>query len=164
MFYDNLKEVCEEKNISISKITVDAGGAVGSINGWKKGAYPNSKIVEQMCLRLNVSADRLLFGKKEDYISEETPNQSLLSPDKIRLLEMYDRLTDMEKGEILGELKQMLRAGSQAAAPEAASAEQPKIHIARSAARSWNNIPPKIEEGDFSDLLNAPDSTDDYSS
>lgn len=127
---------------------------------WKSGKSKSyRKYLIEISEFFNVSIDFLVYGKENLQI-----NQQPLSPDKIRLLEMYDRLTDMEKGEILGELKQMLRAGSQAAAPEAASEEQPKIHIARSAARSWNNIPPKIEEGDFSDLLNAPDSTDDYHS
>ena len=127
---------------------------------WKSGKSKSyRKYLIEISEFFNVSIDFLVYGKEKVQISQQP-----LSPDKIRLLEMYDRLTDMEKGEILGELKQMLRAGSQAAAPEAASEEQPKIHIARSAARSRNNIPPKIEEGDFSDLLNAPDSTDDYHS
>ena len=76
---------------------------------------------------------------------EKSPS---LPEDKVRLLEMYDMLTDMEKGEILGELKQMTK--------------KINIHTAEIAARSTNNEPPKVVIGDFSDILNAPDSTDDY--
>ena len=61
---------------------------------------------------------------------------------------MYDMLTDMEKGEILGELKQMKK--------------KIRIHTAEIAARSTNNEQTKMVTGDFSDILNAPDSTDDY--
>lgn len=139
MFYDNLKYICNEKGMKITPIVAECGGAKGSISNWKNGASPNSDIVAKLAVRLNVSTDTLIFGK------EKLPS---LPEDKVRLLEMYDMLTDMEKGEILGELKQMTKKNN--------------IHTAEIAARSTNNDPPKVVTGDFSDILNAPDSTDDY--
>ncbi|MCM1315544.1 MAG: hypothetical protein NC040_01600 [Muribaculaceae bacterium] len=74
------------------------------------------------------------------------------NPDKQRLVKMYDLLTDMEKGEILGELKAMVKN------------RKSDIHIqtVRVVARSIDNAPPRMVTGDFSDILNAPDATDEY--
>ena len=139
MFYDNLKSVCEKKGLKITPTVLKCGGSKGSLTAWKNGAMPNSDIVVNLSVFLNVPTDLLLMGE------EKSPS---LPEDKVRLLEMYDMLTDMEKGEILGELKQMIK--------------KINIHTAEIAARSTNNDPPKVVTGDFSDILNAPDSTDDY--
>lgn len=95
MFYDNLKAICDKHNIAISKVVLESGGKVGSINGWKKGAYPSSKIVEQISLRLNVSADYLLFGKEKSSPTD-------LTADEQELLTYYKSLTEREKGIVLG--------------------------------------------------------------
>lgn len=118
-------------NIDVNEKTVSA---------WKKNnSLPPADKLSNISDCLGVSLDFLLTGE------EKKPS---LSEDKVRLLEMYDMLTDMEKGEILGELKQMTK--------------KINIHTAEIAARSTNNDPPKVVTGDFSDILNAPDSTDDY--
>ncbi len=118
-------------NIDVNEKTVSA---------WKKNnSLPPADKLSNISDCLGVSLDFLLTGE------EKKPS---LSEDKVRLLEMYDMLTDMEKGEILGELKQMTK--------------KINIHTAEIAARSTNNEPPKVVIGDFSDILNAPDSTDDY--
>ena len=65
MFYDNLKSECDRQGLKLSPLVVECGGAVGSINGWKNGAYPNSEIVIKLALRLNVSSDYLLTGKEK---------------------------------------------------------------------------------------------------
>ena len=118
-------------NIDVNEKTVSA---------WKKNnSLPPADKLSNISDCLGVSLDFLLTGE------EKKPS---LSEDKVRLLELYDMLTDMEKGEILGELKQMTKKIS--------------IHTAEIAARSTNNNPPKVVTGDFSDILNAPYSTDDY--
>lgn len=118
-------------NIDVNEKTVSA---------WKKNnSLPPADKLSNISDCLGISLDFLLTGE------EKKPS---LSEDKVRLLEMYDMLTDMEKGEILGELKQMTK--------------KINIHTAEIAARSTNNDPPKVVTGDFSDILNAPDSTDDY--
>lgn len=118
-------------NIDVNEKTVSA---------WKKNnSLPPADKLSNISDCLGVSLDFLLTGE------EKKPS---LSEDKVSLLEMYDMLTDMEKGEILGELKQMTK--------------KINIHTAEIAARSTNNDPPKVVTGDFSDILNAPDSTDDY--
>lgn len=102
MFYDQLVKACEQNGVKVSPTVVECGGAIGSINGWKKGRAPSSDIVVKLALRLNVTTDFLLLDK------EKSPSADL-SEDRQRLLEMYDLLSDMERGEILGELKLMTR-------------------------------------------------------
>lgn len=138
-FYDNLKHICDEKGLKVTPTVLSCGGTKGVLSGWKKGVFPNSEIVMNLSVLLKVPTDTLLFGEKKSLS---------LSEDKVNLLEMYDMLTDMEKGEILGELKQMTK--------------KIRIHTAEIAARSTNNEQTKTVTGDFSDILNAPDSTDDY--
>ncbi len=72
MFYDNLKAECDRQNLKITSIVVECGGASGSINGWKKGAMPNSSIVLALAMRLNVSTDYLLMGKECSNVSHPT--------------------------------------------------------------------------------------------
>ena len=99
MFYDNLKTICDIKGLKITPIVLECGGAKGSITNWKKGASPNSDIVAKLSIRLNVPTDLLIFGTEKKSIEDN------LSEDEKRLLNMYSLLTDIEKGEILGELK-----------------------------------------------------------
>ena len=102
MFYDNLKLECDKQNLKITKIVAECGGAKGSISNWKKGASPNSDIVAKLAVRLNVSTDYLLFG---------TDNISLTENSGIEkdLIENFKKLSEYEKGYIMGEIKQMLQ-------------------------------------------------------
>ncbi|MDE5583117.1 MAG: helix-turn-helix domain-containing protein, partial [Ruminococcus sp.] len=81
------------KRIEINEKTVSA---------WKKNnSLPPVDKISKISDCLGVSIDYLLTGK-ENQTKE-------LSDDKQRLLKMYDLLTPMEKGEILGELKAMTK-------------------------------------------------------
>ena len=147
MFYDNLKQVCDEKGVKITPIVAECGGAKGSISNWKNGASPNSDIVAKLSVRLNVSTDTLIFGKDKEKIHENTPEQELL--------ENYRKLSDFEKGEVLGDIKR-----------RAANAEQvkkPNIRRVYQAARTYDHTPidPYVD-ADISELYSAPDSTDEY--
>ena len=63
-FYDNLKSLCDERGVSITKTVEICGGSTGSIGGWKAGKWPNSEIVFKIATRLDVSCDRLLLGEE----------------------------------------------------------------------------------------------------
>lgn len=99
MFYDNLKAICDEKGLKITPIVSECGGAKGSISNWKKGASPNSDIVAKLAVRLNVSTDFLIFGKKESSSTDK------LSDDEQELLTYYNGLQDIDKGRVLGTAK-----------------------------------------------------------
>ena len=51
-FYDNLKSLCDERGVSITKTVEICGGSTGSIGGWKAGKWPNSEIVFKIATRL----------------------------------------------------------------------------------------------------------------
>lgn len=75
MFYENLKRICDEKGVKITPIVAECGGAKGSISNWKKGASPNSDIVARLSVRLNVSADMLIFGREKYPLPELTEEE-----------------------------------------------------------------------------------------
>ena len=135
---DRIIQLIKQKGLSINAVEKQLGFGNGAIKRFATSSPSVDKIIA-LSNFLNVSVGYIITGE------EKSPS---LPEDKVRLLEMYDMLTDMEKGEILGELKQMTK--------------RINIHTAEIAARSKNNDPPKVVTGDFSDILNAPDSTDDY--
>lgn len=76
MFYDNLASACAQKNTKIATVVKECGGAIGSIDGWKKGAIPRSDIVVKIALRLNVTTDYLLLGRIcEQPMQFQTPKE-----------------------------------------------------------------------------------------
>lgn len=154
MFYDNLKQACDTNNVKITPIVAECGGAKGSISNWKKGAYPNSDIVAKLAVRLNVSTDFLIFGKEKSSPAEQ------LTADEQELLTYYRQLNDKSQGILLGRAEAM--AENQQNIDTNMSANKPYIAKTIVYSRSTNNMPSRAETGDLSDIINAPDSTDEY--
>ncbi|MGN0692245.1 MAG: helix-turn-helix transcriptional regulator [Oscillospiraceae bacterium] len=92
MFYDNLKSICDKKNIKITPLVAECGGAKGSISNWRKGASPNSDIVISLAVRLNVSTDELLLG---------SPNYKKTSDNHQEMLDLYEKMSDKGKRLVL---------------------------------------------------------------
>nr|DAE73484.1 MAG TPA: Putative transcription factor-turn-helix, DNA binding protein, TRANSCRIPTION.95A [Caudoviricetes sp.] len=136
--FNNLIDICDSKNISVTTLIDKFASSRSAMTAWKNGNI-NTDIIPKLAHELEIPLELLFFGIEK---------KASLSQDELNLLEMYEMLTDMEKGEILGELKQMTK--------------KAHIHTAEIAARSTNKEKPKTVTGDFSDILNAPDSTDDY--
>jgi transcriptional regulator with XRE-family HTH domain len=63
VFYDQLKQLCELNNTSISQILVDFKMSSSNVTNWKKGIAPNSKTLEKIATYFNISTDYLL-GKE----------------------------------------------------------------------------------------------------
>ena len=105
MFYDNLKTICDKKNLKITPLVLECGGTKGVIGGWKKGAVPNSDIVMKLSVRLNVPTDVLLFGKEKSSLTNQ------LTADEQELLDIYNSLSPKSQGrlreraEVLAELE-----------------------------------------------------------
>ena len=154
MFYDNLKAICDKNNIKITPLVLDCGGTKGVIGGCKKGATPNSDIVMMLSVRLNVPTDVLLFGKEKNSTSEQ------LTADEQELLTYYRQLNDKSQGILLGRAEAM--AENQQNIDTNMSANKPYIAKTIVYSRSTNNMPSRVETGDLSDIINAPDSTDEY--
>ena len=71
---------------------------------WKSGKSKSyKKYLIEIADFFNVSIDYLVYGKEINSIQDN------LSEDEKRLLNMYSLLTDIEKGEILGEMKNITK-------------------------------------------------------
>lgn len=88
VFYDNLKAECDRQGVKLSPLVVECGGALGSIGGWKNGAFPNSDIVIKLALRLGVSTDYLLGV--ENMAANKVINQSNTSSDNSTTDDLYN--------------------------------------------------------------------------
>lgn len=101
-FYDNLKSLCDERGVSITKTVELCGGSTGSIGGWKAGKWPNSEIVFKIATRLDVSCDRLLLGRE----TEKVPVPGI-SENGREMLALYEKLPEWEQVLLLGRLQEM---------------------------------------------------------
>ena len=144
---DRIKLQCELQGKSMSKMLSELELGVNAINQINEKKGIGSFVLSNIANYLNVSTDYLLG--RTDNPNPSTENNVTLSNDQNRLLQMYSLLSDMEKGEILGELKAM-------------TANKRPIQTIRAVARSVDNRPPRLITGDFSDILDAPDISDKY--
>lgn len=112
MFYDNLKAVCDSKNLKITPTIIKCGGAQGSISNWKKGSSPNSDIVARLAEYLNVSTDLLILGR-ETHASFPEEEQKIIdgyrnlnAENKIRISERIETLYELQTTENENEIVQ----------------------------------------------------------
>lgn len=88
MFYNNLKAICDKKGLKVTPTVLSCGGSKGSLTAWKNGASPNSDIVINLSVLLNVPTDLLLLGEERNIP---------LTDDEQKLIEHYNRLPPEEK-------------------------------------------------------------------
>lgn len=111
---------------------------------WKSGKSKSyRKYLIEIAEFFNVSIDYLVYGREKNSSTDK------LSDDEQELLNMYKNMTDINKARLLERGQALIE-------------QQPQIRTAYVAARSFNNEPPSVVTGDFSDVLNAPDATDEY--
>lgn len=79
MFYDRLKQICAEKNTTVTKMLREVGLSSANTGYWKKGQLPKGDAILKISEYLGVSADMLLTGSP----------LSGLDADEARLLELY---------------------------------------------------------------------------
>ena len=67
MFYDTLKKLCEEKNISPSKAATECGISRSTVTWWKQHkTSPNSEQVSKLAEYFGVSTDCLLGNEQKE--------------------------------------------------------------------------------------------------
>lgn len=107
MFYVNFKRFCEDLKTTPTAVTKQLGYSTSKVTAWKNGAIPKYEILFQLAKFFGKKVSNF-FDEPADYLqTNEEPKEkiiSLISADRQRLLGMYDMLTDMQKGEILGRL------------------------------------------------------------
>lgn len=114
-----LFELMLQRNITQKQLADGIGVSTGNISDWKSGrSSPNIEVLPKIADYLNCSVDYLL-GRTDNPQAHESGSIEL-SEDKQRLLKLYDLLTDMEKGEIIGEIKVLTRGRAEAKKEEIA--------------------------------------------
>jgi len=143
MFYEIFTRTCREKGLSPTATLQKLHISTSKLTAWKNGSMPNSEFLIPISEFLEVSIDYLMTGKEKNSSTDK------LSDDEQELLNMYKNMTDINKARLLERGQALIE-------------QQPQIRTAYVAARSFNNEPPSVVTGDFSDVLNAPDATDEY--
>lgn len=63
MFYDNLRKICREKGTTVTTVLKELKMSTGSTGKWKDGSIPKIDTVMQLSEYLDVSLDRLVYGR-----------------------------------------------------------------------------------------------------
>lgn len=142
-----IQDELKKRNFTQKELANHLSIATSTINNWIKlnRSVPAEHIIP-ICEFLGVTPYYLLTGKEKESC-DNIPERELL--------ENYRKLSDFEKGEVLGDVKR-----------RAANAEQvkkPNIRRVCQAARTYDHTPidPYVD-ADISELYSAPDSTDEY--
>lgn len=59
LIYDKIKEICEEKNISVRQVEIEAGLKNGAISKWNESS-PTIKSLKSVADVLKVKVDKLI--------------------------------------------------------------------------------------------------------
>ena len=104
MFFDKLKQLMEEKNISAYKLGKDTGISFGTFSSFKKNknTNPQKETLNKLSKYFNVSVDFLL-DKTDDReikkIDENNVNeqQEYKQEQQMEIYNIYDKLNDTNK-------------------------------------------------------------------
>lgn len=151
----NIKKILEEKNLTQKALSKHLGIATSTINNWIKlnRSIPAEYIIP-ICEFLDISPYLLLTGKEKSSPTEQ------LTADEQELITYYRKLDPKSQGVLLGRAETM--AERQQSVTDNSTKDSPHITTSVIYSRSTDNIPPRTVTGDFSDILNAPDATDEY--
>ncbi|MBQ3161249.1 MAG: helix-turn-helix domain-containing protein [Oscillospiraceae bacterium] len=79
MFYERLRQICAQKNTTVTKMLHDIGLSSANTGYWKKGQLPKGDALIKISNYLNVSIDWLLTG---NYVTD-------LDADEKNLIVLY---------------------------------------------------------------------------
>lgn len=108
-----LEDIIISRNLKVTQVAAMANVSASTLYSIidRDNKKIDIDVLIRICKALEVSTDYILQSEDDsETIKLNTiHNTANLSKDKQRLLEMYDLLDDIEKGEILGELKIMTK-------------------------------------------------------
>ena len=154
MDYSAFNTLCIQNGTTPTALALKLGLSKGNTSSWKKGGNPSADILIKLADELNCTVD-ILLGRKE----KSSPTEQLTA-DEQELLTYYRQLNDKSQGILLGRAEAM--AENQQNIDTNMSTNKPYIAKTIVYSRSTNNMPSRVETGDLSDIINAPDSTDEY--
>lgn len=165
---DNILSILKEKGLKQVDLCDYIDINTSTLTTWKnRKTDPPAKYIIRICEFLDISPYLLLTGKEKNSPAEQ------LTADEQRLLTYYNKLSDFDKGVVLGRAEQLADQTEQSSNARKTIIKQTsnivktqdntvQTQTAYMVARSFDNEPPKVVTGDFSDILNAPDATDEY--
>lgn len=96
-FIENIEQLCQKKNISVSKMTADLKLAIGIVDNWKqRGTFPSDEVILDIANYLGVTTDYLLNNDNRTIENE--------------IVTTYMQLDDIDRAEVRGVIRQMLKA------------------------------------------------------
>ena len=98
-FYERLRNICSEKNTTVTKVLHEIGLSSANTGYWKKGQLPKGDALLKISEYLNVSIDLLLTG-------EYTTG---LNDDESKLISFYRAVPDKAKYKVLCDFEEICR-------------------------------------------------------
>lgn len=145
-----IKDFCKNKGCTVTEVLKCCKIRKGLIYDLEKRDYtPSISLIEQIADYFSVSIDYLL-GRTDNTKTSNYIKPNITGRDE-EILIAYKNNPDVQPA-----VDRLLKIE-----PENNN-KNIKIQTAYVAARSTDNTPPRIETGDFSDIINAPDATDEY--
>lgn len=151
----NLDKLMNDNNISAYKISKETGISDRLIGYWRNGdKLPGAENLLALATYFGISVDYLLTGRENSSSAVE------LSADEQELITYYRQLDPKSQGILLGRAETM--AENRQSVTDDPPKNAPCVTTSLVYSRSTDNMPPRTVTGDFSDILNAPDATDEY--
>ena len=98
-FYERLRNICSEKNTTVTKVLHEIGLSSANTGYWKKGQLPKGDALLKISEYLNVSIDLLLTG---EYTTD-------LNDDENKLVSFYRSVPDKAKYKVLCDFEEICR-------------------------------------------------------
>ncbi len=137
-------QILKENHLTQKEFAENSGISESTISDWKKkGTNPAADKLSVIADSIGVSLDYLITGKEKSSPTD-------LTDDEQEIIDIYRGLNEINKARFAERGLSLIEQ------------QKPIVKKAFIVARSTNNAPPRIVEGDFSDVLNAPDATDEY--
>ncbi len=107
MYLQRVSELIKINKITNNKMLDDLGLSHNMIYNWsKRNQTPNSDTIIKIAKYFNVTTDYLLGLSDDPNPSNKEETEKLVSNEaEERLIEYFRTLSDLDKGEVLGELK-----------------------------------------------------------
>lgn len=153
-----LLKYIQKKGLTEKQCLINCNINTSFLTDWKKGRLktPSYDKVLKLAEYLNIDFNLLFSGNKESV------DVSLLADDEQELLAVYNSLSDIGKARLKERADALADFEKSAVQKHNRPENNINIQTVRVSARSFDNSPPRMVTGDFSDVLNAPDNTDEY--
>ena len=114
-FYKKVEKLCQDKGISLTRLTIDLGISKSNQTSWKRGSKPQNKTISNIAAYFGVpisyfSDNTCIAGSQfaDDYHGTIVPtltsaNGSMrkLSEQAVELLNIYDQLSVIDQAKLI---------------------------------------------------------------